>query len=447
MKTSPAIWAGVLCVVCAIALKVGAWLPGHRGSDPPRIVSARKSGASRTAAGSTGGASNLQAPEKAPTAYINAQKMSSDRDLFLAQHCGSMLAAIQTESNSEIRERMLTDLAAWMEGYGAAAGLTFLSTQLPSELIQDLQELLLERWAGKDPPAAANAVLKIAGWNAREALGTVLGVWADVRLSAAISWVNQMPDGAEKQAALLRLTLEAARTDPVTAVSLASKLPSSPERDEMIIHATSQWAGTDPTGASAWAHEIEEGPLRDQLLTTIATIQGESDPLAAATLAIEELPPGKPRDDALVGIVQRWAQNDPNAAATWVSAFPEGALRSAAVANVVKLWVDQDARPAGEWLNTLPPSASRDNGVRAYAEQIAPSSPRQAAVWAGTITDPQMRIAQLENIGTIWMVSDPIAATAWLSQMPFSQQARSLGRLAQGIPAPQRSHAKGLPRI
>ena len=177
--------------------------------------------------------------------------------------------------------------------------------------------------------------------------------------------------------------------------------------------------------ASAWAREIEGSSLRDEVLATIATTLGESDPIAAGTLAIQTLPPGKVQADAVVGIIQRWAQNDPKAAAAWVGQFPEGALRNAAVENIAKLWADKDARPAGEWLNSLRPGESRNNAIRAYSEQIAPFSPRQAAIWAGTITDSQMRIAQLETIAKVWMEADSVAAKAWLSQMPFSQESRS----------------------
>jgi copper(I)-binding protein len=424
MKTFPALGAGVLIVVGAIALKMSARQPGQLGNDARRTVADRVSESSRTAAEHAVSAADSSKPRKETSAPF-VPETPTDESRFYAQHCTSTLAALRLEPDLDARERMLTDLAAWMEGRDPTTGLDFLTRQEPSEIIADLQERLLQLWAGKDAPAAATAALKIGGHNAREALETVLRTWAEERLNEAIAWVNQMPEGAEKQTALLSLALTAARTEPETAVALASDLPSSPERDEMILHAASQWAASDPASASAWAREIQESSLRDQLLTTIATVLGDSDPIAAATLAIETLPPGKAQDDAVVGIVQRWAQNDPNAAAAWVRAFPEGAVRSAAVENIVKLWADKDARPAGEWLNSLPPSAFRNNGVRAYSEQIAPSSPREAAVWAGTITDPQMRIAQLENIAKIWMQSDSVAATAWLSQMPFSQEFRS----------------------
>jgi hypothetical protein len=419
MKTLPVICVGVLIVAGAIALNIAAPQQGKHGDDDRLTSTAVPPRSEEHAAPAPYPAKPGNEPRTRDLDTLSAE------DRILRQYCTSTLAAIQRESDQDVREKMVTDLAIWILGQDAAAGLTFLSGQEPSELIEDLQASLLEEWAAKDAPAAAAAALKLDDQNARQALETVLRTWAEERLDEAIAWVNQMQEGPEKQTARLSLALTASRTDPEAGVALASDLPISPERDEMILHAASQWAAADPAGAIAWAHEIQESSLRDQLLSTIATVLGDRDPIAAANLAIESLPPGKAQEDAVVGIVQRWAQSDPIAAAAWVRGFPEGPLRSAAVENIAKLWADKDARPAGEWLNSLPPGESRNSAIRAYSEQIAPFSPRQAAVWAGTISDPQMRIAQLETIAKIWMESDSAAARAWVSQIPFSQESRS----------------------
>ena len=56
-------------------------------------------------------------------------------------------------------------------------------------------------------------------------------------------------------------------------------------------------------------------------------------------MAIEELEPGRLRDDAIVSVAQRWTQQEPAETAAWLTTLEEGDLRSEAVHNLVKLLV------------------------------------------------------------------------------------------------------------
>jgi len=78
------------------------------------------------------------------------------------------------------------------------------------------------------------------------------------------------------------------------------------------------------------------------VLAAVATAWGESDPVAAATFAVQALGPGKPQSDAVVGVVQRWAPNQPAAAAAWVAEFPAGELRDVALQELAKLQPEQE---------------------------------------------------------------------------------------------------------
>ena len=143
------------------------------------------------------------------------------------------------------------------------------------------------------------------------------------------------------------------------------------------------------------------------------------DPAAAATLAIKSVAPGKPQDDAVVGIVQRWVQQQPNDAAAWVTAFPEGPLRDTAMENVVKIWADQDLQQPGEWLTSLEAGPGRDSGIVAYVSKVTSSFPETAAGWTGLIGNEAQRSLQMETVAEAWMRSDALAARPWISQAPM----------------------------
>jgi hypothetical protein len=160
----------------------------------------------------------------------------------------------------------------------------------------------------------------------------------------------------------------------------------------------------------------------------VAATLSEADSIAAAELVLDSLPPGKAQDDVLVGVVQRWTQRDPVAAAEWVSRFPESAVRNSAMENVIKLWCAQDLSAPGQWLGTLKLSPSRDEGLRAYADALAPHLPREAAAWASAIANPELRAAQLERVVANWLQTDRTAAMQWMetAQLPGTLRERLL---------------------
>jgi hypothetical protein len=219
--------------------------------------------------------------------------------------------------------------------------------------------------------AAANAALKLEEQDGNDTLTAALATWAGSDMDEALAWATQLPEGEGKHRATLILAREAARTDPEIALTLARDLPPSSARDELIAHAVAQWAASAPEDTAAWVEQQEVQPSRDTLLATLSTVWADSDPSAAARYALDHLPPGRLQDDALVGIVQRWTQQDPVAVAAWVERFPEEPLKAAAMENVVKLWARQDPHAIGPWLKTLAEGPSRDTALRAYSEQLA----------------------------------------------------------------------------
>ena len=130
---------------------------------------------------------------------------------------------------------------------------------------------------------------------------------------------------------LMAIGVEAARTDPLIALTLASGLTPSPDRDELISRAAAEWAVTAPTAARDWALQITDQNLRTKTVSAIAVAWADSDPTSAAALAVENLPPGRFEEDAIVSIIQRWANQSPEQAAAWVDTFQESELKTSAL--------------------------------------------------------------------------------------------------------------------
>jgi hypothetical protein len=286
---------------------------------------------------------------------------------------------------------------------------------------------LVRRWVTEDPQEVSDcAVGRNGGEERQQLLDTIAVAWANVDMNTAAQWARQLPMEEERWKALSLIANEAARTEPDMALSLTLELPASQSRDDLITHALGEWAAHDGASAGTWAERNLEIALQQRAFSEVAAAWSDTDPVAAATFALQTLPPGKPLDDALAGIVQRWVQKDPPMVAGWVEHFPEGVLRNTTLELVAKLWADADVEQSAGWLTDLAPGAGRDLAVGAYALQIAPRFPNQAADWILSINDESLRQRQVEAVSQMWSVLDKDAVSAWLDRL--TQPGLSSGR-------------------
>lgn len=331
-----------------------------------------------------------------------------------------------TGTDDATAKEKLENLAAGTPLYEVADALAFLQSRPDSEWSRSLHLLLVRRWAEGNPSSAADWVLhSLPGPMRTEAISGIGIVWANQNLSDATAWVRQLPAGKERDAGIISVAYEAAREKPMDAIVLAIELPDDPAREALVRHSATQWATADPRAATDWAQQIEMGGLRTVVISSIATALGNSDPVAAAELALGSLPMGKSQDDAVVGIIQRWAQNEPANTAAWVEQFPAGSLRDIALSNLVTQWADKDSGQAADWLNGARLGESQDVVFGAFANKLAPAFPATAARWAAAIFDDEIREKEIENVTAAWMLRDESAARAWLAS-----------RVSHGAPKP-----------
>src|SRR5436190_3787310 len=248
-----------------------------------------------------------------------------------------ILSGIPSESDPSQREEWLQNSLNGIAAADLPAAVLSLQKESPTAPELDLQARLIRQWAATDPGATAAWVSRMPEGEIRQkAIIDVTIAWANVDLSAASQWALALT-AEERIGAVAATATEAIRTSPREALALARELSPSEARTELITHAAGEWAIQSPQDAADWGLQIEDRELRQHVLGSIATSWGETDPAAAAGFALETLAPNRTLDDALVAIVQRWAQKDPAEATKWVSTFPQGPLREAALENVQSL--------------------------------------------------------------------------------------------------------------
>ena len=234
--------------------------------------------------------------------------------------------------------------------------------------ISEIRERIVRRWAEECPDDAATWAGKQSVPLVRqEALTQVAFAWAESDLAKAVEWAANLPADEVQAVILVNLGYELARKEPVEALALAGTLLPVQDRDDLTLHAVSQWANTDALAATDWAHTIPGLALRERVLASIAMAMADQNPEAAVILTTQALWPGESQKQAAIAIVQRWSQQDPQGAASWVQQFPAGDLQETAVRNLIAVWSQGGSGKPVEWLNSLPEGTMRSIGADALA--------------------------------------------------------------------------------
>lgn len=241
------------------------------------------------------------------------------------------LAAIAAEADDNQRSESLETFIAGILPAEVRSTLEALRHLPSDELTTGAISSILRRWTTMDAPAAALWAERLPHGPLRDlSLSAVAIEWANLDLANSSAWARQLPTSSEHDTALLAIAAEAVRTDPTEALRLAVDLPPGPERDPLLTHAAMEWASRDAPAAIVWAQQVTDESLRHTLLAAITTAWSDTDPESAARVAALEIPEGPSQSDAVMGIIARWAQSQPDLATEWADQLAPGELRRSA---------------------------------------------------------------------------------------------------------------------
>lgn len=393
-------------VVAYFAMRPGPEAPAPRA--PETIGTSSKAPVS--SAPKTGAANDPANPSSLPAATVEEPSLLQK------------LAALSADPIE--RQKQLDAIAAQIPDSQLERALDSIWAAAESGPARDLSMQLLRRWGAAMPEvAAAWLAHKPPGGVHEEASLALATTWAKGKSDDAAAWVRTWPE-EKRPAGLLAVAYEAARNSPTNALWLAAELPAAQPRDELIEHAVREWASRDSETALSWAAQMGATPLRDQVIASLSLALSDKDPAKAAALALETLPEGRKKEDVVVGIVQRWAQTEPERTAEWVEQFPEIRLRNAAVENLVRLWADKSMEGPAEWVGSLQGEV-RDTAAAAYAQKLTERSPAQAAAWVESIQNQDLRQRETEHLAERWLAIDQQSARQWLETADLPQEIKS----------------------
>ncbi len=208
---------------------------------------------------------------------------------------------------------------------------------------------------------------------------------------------NRISSPDERTTAIAAIVWENLELDPKLAADAFQQLtPGDPERVRLVQHIAMRLAEEDAAAAIKWADALGNPEEISFAYGKIALVIAETDPERAAKILSESGIEGREFDVALVEVIQRWATNEPAAAAAWVVLFDPGAARTASMNATVLQWAKSDSPAAFGWISTLQNDVLREEARQAMAEAILQQPPSVQNEWI-KLADPQIR-SSFENL-------------------------------------------------
>ncbi|HYE32076.1 MAG TPA: hypothetical protein VEH27_11650 [Methylomirabilota bacterium] len=319
--------------------------------------------------------------------------------------------SIRMASNSRRWER-LREAARSMPAGQEEAWILEAKQQLTRQEYQQFRQQALGAWAERDPQAALAFSSAMANaQERRSAVGVVLAGWAQNDAAGVAEWLRALPESADKGRWHASALPSIAESDPDLALSLLDNVQAS-----------------------------ERGGIRSQIVTALA----ERDPARAAELSLKSEDFGRRQGGALSGVLQRWSQQDPEAALAWIEGQPESLRRMPffisaleqlgfnqpqmamkflqtqgsgervvqARANVMQSWAQSDFEGYSQWMDSLTDPKEKQRAELAQAQALAHVDPRGAAEKLTAMKPDPQRIWMFQNVFHALGQEDPKAALA-----------------------------------
>ncbi len=181
---------------------------------------------------------------------------------------------------------------------------------------------------------------------------------------AAATWVNSLPEGDAKGAAMRRITQEYARKDPQAAAAWAQDYADKPYAASAIGEISGEWAETNAAAATQWLETLPEGNAQNRGFSEALGEWEDRDP-DAATAYLKNMSDSPQRDAAIAGFTRGYAWQDPQAAIQWAGNISDPQLRTRSLIRVGYAYHRRDPENARVWLENsgLTPAQQREAKV------------------------------------------------------------------------------------
>lgn len=251
---------------------------------------------------------------------------------------------------------------------------------------QTLQQVL-QIWARSDPQAALNAVETLPGHQRNRMQMVAVNRWLQQDADAALEWISAQPPGMRRSQMQELALSQVARMDMDKALAIANTLPAA-QRSRIIDRTLGRLARENPERALA---ELNSAGVDLASSNTYAQIlaHGELYSFAESLSRASALAPEQ-RQQVERQVFRRWAEQDPEEAATYLENISNPQARMTAANQLIRRWATADPTAAASWIRTAP-AAERDQLQHQLVSRISQVDPDAALNYLKDIEAPQQR--------------------------------------------------------
>lgn len=276
--------------------------------------------------------------------------------------------------------------------------------------------LLLTAWAEMNPLSALYFTRD--NTNASFATNTILTSWATRDPEAAIRWAQAEHQSEGPNPYLAGIIRGLAETDPTRATDLMTSLPRSTERAEALNYFIPHLLKQGPDATRSWIATIADESLRNGAIVRSARQLADADPAATASWLLEN--PGEASDRRLDDVYRVWAKKDSQAALAALNALPPGDNRSNALKGMVSGITVENPKEALDLMNQYSADLT-DRVVQNFIWYSYDSEPSIAASQIARITNERDRDRMYRRLLDNWMERDPSTAQTWIQTNSLPQ--------------------------
>jgi hypothetical protein len=276
--------------------------------------------------------------------------------------------------------------------------------------------LLLTAWAKVDPLSALEDATKNTSGNF--ASSTILASWATTDPDAALRWAQENHQGAGANPFLIGVIRGIAETDPARATELLAGMPFSNERGQALEGIMQHILKQGPQAARDWISALTDDRLREGAVMRMSEQMASIDPQGTADWLLAH--PGQAASRRLDDVYNTWASANETAALDSFSALPAGESRTNALRGVIDALAEQNPQRALAVMDQYP-SDVNDGVLQTFIRSATQSDPNVAVSAIPRITNEGQRNNAYRRTLDRWMRQDTEAAVAWVQQNPLPE--------------------------
>lgn len=214
-------------------------------------------------------------------------------------------------------------------------------------------------------------------------------------------------------------------TDPDTAMAYYESLDEGQQRGSgMNWGAMFGLADADPFRAVEFVKQRSEAGDRDakRMINVALDKVLESGDLGTAETLARSTEGTKLETNAYRHLAWKMSETDPAGAADWAAGLAQGDGRNHAIGTSFNRWAGEDPQAAAAKISSLTDPAARDAATYGYATRVVWDNPATGVEWAASIGDDKSRQRALVDTGRAYFRKDPDAAKAWLQTSGLNEE-------------------------